>query len=141
MTKSLTVQYDRVMYLLDDTPENRKLIHRYIDVLGVSGRTHRDPRADGAALPCRQYDRLAEIDQGAVIEHKRLGHALQVAQALQAQRDNRRASGSPSRTNQGLAPRPKERKLGTRTQRELTLEQVNATVLATARDRAAAAGK
>jgi hypothetical protein len=26
------------------------------------------------------YDKLAEIDQGAVIEHKRLGHALQVAQ-------------------------------------------------------------
>ncbi|QLD50475.1 hypothetical protein, partial [Paraburkholderia fungorum] len=32
VTKSLTVQYDRVMYLLEDTPANRKLIHRYIDV-------------------------------------------------------------------------------------------------------------
>ena len=29
VTKSLTVQYDRVMYLLDDTPDNRKLIDRY----------------------------------------------------------------------------------------------------------------
>ncbi|VWC91744.1 integrase [Burkholderia lata] len=32
VTKSLTVQYDRVMYLLDETLANRKLIHRYIDV-------------------------------------------------------------------------------------------------------------
>ena len=32
LTKSLTVQYDRVMYLLDDTLENRKLIDRYIEV-------------------------------------------------------------------------------------------------------------
>ncbi|WP_327355738.1 hypothetical protein [Caballeronia telluris] len=51
------------------------------------------------------YDKLAEIDQGAVIEHKRLGHALQVAKALQAQRENRRTSGSPSRTNDGVAVR------------------------------------
>ncbi|WP_244104569.1 ISNCY family transposase, partial [Burkholderia vietnamiensis] len=32
VSKSLTVLYDRVLYLLDDTPVNRKLIHRYIDV-------------------------------------------------------------------------------------------------------------
>src|SRR5258705_8243504 len=69
VTKSLTIQYDRVMYLLDDTPENRKLIHRYIDVWEYpDGRI--EIRADGRVLPYRQYDRLAEIDQGAVVEHK-----------------------------------------------------------------------
>ena len=89
------------MYLLADTPANRKLIHRYIDVWEYpDGRI--EVRADGVALPCVPYDRLSEIDQGAVIEHKRLGHTLQVPQALQAQRDDRRASGSPSRTNRGL---------------------------------------
>jgi hypothetical protein len=31
-TKSLTVQYDRVMYLLDDQPANCKLVHRYVDI-------------------------------------------------------------------------------------------------------------
>jgi len=108
VTKSLTVQYDRVMYLLDDTPENRKLVHRYIDVWEYpDGRI--EIRADDRVLPCRQYDRLAEIDQGSIIEHKRLSHALQVAQAIQAQRDNRRISGSPSRTNQGQPVRAIER--------------------------------
>lgn len=104
VSKSLTVLYDRVLYLLDDTPANRKLIHRYIDVWEYpDGRI--EIRADGVVLSCRQYDKLAEVDQGAVIDHKRLSDALQVAEAIQAQRDNRRASGSPSRTNRGIEVR------------------------------------
>jgi hypothetical protein len=81
------------------------------------------------ALPCVPYDRLSEIDLAAVVDSKRLGHTLQMAQVIQAQRDDRRASGSPSRTNQGEAPRPKER---TRKQRELTREELNEAILATA---------
>ena len=78
VTKSLTVQYDRAMYLLEDTPANRRLIHRYIDVWEYpDGRI--EVRANGTALPCVRYDRLAEIDQGTVVEHKRLGYALQFA--------------------------------------------------------------
>jgi transposase len=128
VTKSLTVQYDRVMYLLEDTVANRKLVHRYIDVWEYpDGRI--EVRADGAALPCVPYDRLAEIDQGAVIEHKRLGHALQVAQALQAQRDDRRASGSPSRTNRGLAVERDQRKPGTKKQREFTKADLNEAIV------------
>ena len=32
MSDALTLQYDRVIWLLDDTPATRRLIHRYIDV-------------------------------------------------------------------------------------------------------------
>ncbi|MEX3943967.1 ISNCY family transposase [Paraburkholderia sp. BR10937] len=123
VTKSLTVQYDRVMYLLDDTPENRKLIHRYIDVWEYPD-SRIEIRADGRVLPYRQYDRLADVDQGVVVEHKRLSHVLQVAQAIQAQRDNRRASGSPSRTHQGEPVRAKDRLPGTKKQREFTQADV-----------------
>lgn len=124
VTKSLTVQYDRVIYLLADTPANRKLIHRYIEVWEYpDGRI--EIRADGVALPYVPYDRLSELDQGAVVEHKRLSHALQVAQAIQAQRDDRRASGSPSRTNHGIAVRKPERLPGTKKQREFTQADLN----------------
>jgi hypothetical protein len=129
------VQYDRVIYLLADTPANRSRIHHYIDVYEYSdGRI--ETRADGTALPCTRYDRLSEIDQGAVVEHKRLGHALRVAQQVQAERDNRRAAGSPSRTNRGEEVRPKVRPTGTRKQRELTAGDLNAIVLRTAELRA-----
>lgn len=128
VTKSLTVQYDRVMYLLADTPANRKLIHHYIDVWEYpDGRI--EIRADGRVLSCRQYDRLAEIDQGAVVDHKRLSHALQVAQAIQAQRDNRRISGSPARTNQGQQVRATERAQGTKKQREFTQADINGVIV------------
>jgi transposase len=135
VSKVLTVQYDRVIYLLEDTVANRSLIHNYLDVFEYpDGRI--EIRVNGAALPCVPYDRLSEIDQAAVVDNKRLGHTLQMAQVIQAQRDDRRASGSPSRTNQGEAARPKERKVGTRKQRELTLEDLNAAVLRTAGMRA-----
>ncbi|ABE36568.1 Putative transposase [Paraburkholderia xenovorans LB400] len=127
VTRSLTLQYDRVIYLLDDTEADRRLVGRYIDVYEYpDGRI--EVRADGVALPCRPYDRLSEIDQGAVVDHKRLGHVLQVAQLVQADRDNRRASGSPSRTNQGQAPKLKERKAGTKKQREITVGDLNTAI-------------
>jgi len=85
VSKSLTVLYDRVLYLLADTPTNRKLIHRYIDVWEYpDGRI--EIRAAGQILAAQSYDRLAEVDQGAIVDHKRLSHTLQVAQAFQAQR-------------------------------------------------------
>ncbi len=125
VTKSLTVQYDRVMYLLDDTPANRKLIDRQIEVWEYpDGRI--EIRADGRVLPYRQYDRLAEIDQGAVVEHKRLSHVLQVAQALQAQRDNSRIGKAPSRTHRGDSTRTdrNEPQAGKKKQREITQADV-----------------
>jgi len=140
VSNALTVQYDRVIYMLADTAENRDLIHKYLDVFEYpDGRI--EIRVNGAALPYVEYDRLSQIDQGAELDNKRLSHTLQLAQVIQAQRDDRRASGSPSRTNQGEAPRSKERKVGTRKQRELTLDDLNAAVLRTAELRAAAVGK
>ncbi|MEM5387806.1 ISNCY family transposase [Paraburkholderia phymatum] len=133
VSDSLTLLNDRVIWLLKDTPATRRLIGRYIEVWEYpDGRI--ELRAGGAALPCIPYDKLSEIDQGAVIEHKRLGHALRVAQALQAQRDNRRVSGSPSRTNRGAAVRKPVPLPGTKKQREVTLEDWNAAVMGTHRN-------
>jgi hypothetical protein len=128
VTKSLTVRYDRVMYLLDDTPEHRKLIGRYIEVWEYpDGRI--ELRTDGRVLSCRQYDRLTEVDQGAVVEHKRLGYVLQVSQAIQAQRDNRRIGKAPSRTHLGVAVRTQQRQHGTKKQREFTQADIDGVIL------------
>ncbi len=128
VSKSLTVLYDRVLYLLNDTPANRKLIHRYIDVWEYpDGRI--EIRANGEVLTCRLSDKLAEVDQGAIIEHKRLSHALQVAEAIQAQRDNRRISGSPSRANRGLPVRAKGSLPGAKKQRAFTEADIEAAIL------------
>jgi hypothetical protein len=44
------------------------------------------------------------MDQGAIVENKRLGHVLQIAQLVQQQRDSRRSGSSPSRANLGQGP-------------------------------------
>lgn len=128
VTKSLTVQYDRVIYLLEDTLANRKLVHRYVEVWEYPDE-HVEIRADGLSLPYVPYDRLSHVDQGAIVERKRLAHVLQVAQALQAKRDDRRASGSPSRTHHGQPVRGKERLPGTKKQREFTQADLNEAIV------------
>ena len=115
VSASLTLQYAKVMYLLEDCPEHRKLVHRYVEVAEYPD-GHIELWADGVALPYTTYDRLAEIDQGAIVDNKRLGHVLAVAAELQAQRDDRRWAG-PSRTLVGEPPRPAKVPLSVKRQR------------------------
>lgn len=142
VSNALTVQYDRVMYLLEDTPAHRGLTHEYIEVVeypdGVIGL-----QANGVALPYRQYDRITQIDQGAEVENKRLASVLEVARCVQAIRDERRAAGSPSRTHIGEAVRAKKALIGLKKQRAIELADINEAVgqvsAKTRRERGAAA--
>lgn len=51
---------------------------------------------NNAAFPCSAYDRLAKVDQGAIVESKRLGHALAAAKLVQDKRDNTRSLSVPT---------------------------------------------
>jgi hypothetical protein len=46
-------------------------------------------RVAGKSLPYSTYDRLGTIDQGAIVDNKRLSHVLRTSQVVQASRDNR----------------------------------------------------
>jgi len=78
VTHTLTVQYDRVMYLLEDTPASRLLIHQQVEVVEYPNGSV-EVQANGEVLSCGTYDRIARIDQGAEVENKRLAHALEAA--------------------------------------------------------------
>jgi hypothetical protein len=78
-------------------------------------------RADGTALPYTTYDRYPQVDQGALVENKRLGHVLQVAQLVQ-QRDSRRSR--PAQTNRGLAPTKHHATSGMNAQRMLDASDI-----------------
>ena len=126
---SLTLQHERVIYLLQDTAANRKLIHRYIDVYEYpDGRI--ELRADGANLAYERYDRLPQVDTAAIVENKRLSHALQTAQLIQSHRDDRRSSNTPSRTNQGKAPYRTKAAPGAKRSRRFTAEDIESAVMA-----------
>jgi hypothetical protein len=117
VTQNLTLHYERKLYLLFDTPQNRRLIGKYLDVFQFpDGRI--EIRAAGVSLPYSTYDKLGEINQGAVVENKRLGHVLRVAQVVQAERDNRVAAPSTTHRKNG-AYIQRKRTPGSKTQREL----------------------
>ncbi len=118
VTQNLTLHYERKLYLLPDSADNRRLIGKYIDVCQYpDGKI--EIRARGQSLPYSTYDKLGEIDQGAIVDSKRLSAVLQVAQITQANRDNR-AVDVPSSAHRASGARvPRTRKSGSKTQREL----------------------
>ena len=111
VSKSLTLQYDKVIYLIDPTEENQRLIHQVVKVLD---------RPDGTIaiqyghrkLGFKVFDKLEDVDQGQIVDNKRLGAVLKFAQAKQQQYDQQqkrsRSKSAPRRTAQQRAIRQLE---------------------------------
>ncbi|WP_080093118.1 ISNCY family transposase [Salmonella enterica] len=95
VSKSLTVQYDKVIYLIEDSELSRRTIGEYVEIWHYPD-DHKDIKFHGVSLPYSTYDRLSVIDQGAIVDNKRLGRALEMAQLVQAKRDNNRSQSVPS---------------------------------------------
>jgi len=127
VTKNLTLHYERKLYLLTETPDARRVIGKYVEVFQFpDGRI--EIRAGGMVLPYSVYDKLGEIDQGAVVENKRLGQVLRIAQLVQAHREIGGAGGPSTahRPNGKQVPGP--RLPGTKTQRELGPEDLRGAI-------------
>lgn len=94
VSKSLTLQYDRRLYVLHDTVQARALPGRYAEIYHYpDGRI--EVRSAGITFSYETLDQLPEVSQGTIVENKRLGHVLQVAKRMQEQRDNRRSQAVP----------------------------------------------
>lgn len=123
----LTLQYAKMLYLLADTPEARAQTSRYVDVYEYPD-AHIEIRANGAALPYTTYDKLPVANQAAIIDNKRLGHILEIAQEVQKMRDSRHRLNSPSRTNSGAPPVQTKRPPGTKSSRKLDMDDLLAAI-------------
>lgn len=95
VSKNLTVQYDKVLYLIEDSEYSRRAIGKYIDVWHYPD-GHKELRLNDVLLPYSTYDRLSEVDPVAIVDNKRLGHVLDVARQVQRKRDNNRSQSLPS---------------------------------------------
>lgn len=123
VTKDLTLNYERKVLLLEDRPENRRLIGQYLEVFQYPDGLL-EIRVAGAALPFSVYDKLGAIDQGAIVENKRLGHTLQVAQLVQAKRDNRIVHGPSTAHRVDGIYVPRNRRVDSKRQRDLGPEDL-----------------
>lgn len=95
VSKSLTVQYDKILYMIEDNELSRRAIGKYIEVWHYPD-GQKELRLDGTLLPYSTYDRLQEIDQGAIVDNKRLGRTLEFINIVQNKRDNNRSQALPA---------------------------------------------
>lgn len=67
--KNLTVQYDKMLYLIEDSEYSRRAVGKYIDVWHYPD-GHKELRLNGVLLPYSTYDRLSEVDPVAIVDNK-----------------------------------------------------------------------
>jgi hypothetical protein len=81
----LTLAYDRKQLILDRSPVSEELGGKYVEVYDFpDGRL--EIRSNGRVLPYRIFDKDQRVNPAAVVENKRLGHALSL---IKAQQDSR----------------------------------------------------
>jgi uncharacterized protein YbaA (DUF1428 family) len=124
VTDNLTLRYERKMYLIEDTPSNRRYIGKYIEVFQFpDGRI--EIRVAGLSLPYSTYNKVGTIDHGAIVDNKRLSQVLRTAQIVQAQRDDRVVFRPSSAHRADGTPIPKNKIAGTKRQRNLSEDDLH----------------
>ena len=99
VTGSLTLHYNKVLFLLEPTDAARGLARKRVTV-------HEFPdgrlaiRHKGRDLPYRTFDKLRRVDQAAVVDNERLGAVLAVIRERQAETARERNRAAPSRSFQ-----------------------------------------
>lgn len=103
LSNSLTIQYDKVIYMIESSEENNRLRREAVKVLDYPDGTiaiHYGNRT----LRYKIFDKLQKIDQGRVVDNKRLGSVLKLAQIehqkLEKEDKRSRSKSAPNRSAQ-----------------------------------------
>jgi hypothetical protein len=100
LSQALTPQYDKVMFILEPSDQARAAIGKRVTVVGYPDGRLAIPYK-GIELAYRTFDKLQQVDQGAIIENKRLGAALAFIREQQLRRaPERRSTKAPRRRDQ-----------------------------------------
>ncbi len=87
VSEQLTVAYDRKQLILERSAVSEELGGKYVELYHFAdGRL--EVRSKGIVLPYRVFDKDQRVSPAAVVENKRLGHALS---RIKAQQDTRLA--------------------------------------------------
>ncbi len=98
LSQALTLQYDKVIFILEPSELAKAAIGKRVTVVD-----HPDGRLSiryrGVELAYRTFDKIRQVDQGAIADNKRLGPLLAVIRDEQMRREPERRSG-PRRRDQ-----------------------------------------
>jgi hypothetical protein len=99
LTSNLTVQYDKILFILEPSETARALARQHVTIIDYpDGRLA--IRHNGRDLPYRTFDKLQRVDQAAIVENKRLGGVLAYIAARQQELDMGRSKKAPRRNGQ-----------------------------------------
>jgi hypothetical protein len=98
LSRALTLQYDKVIFILEPSEQAKAAIGKRVTVVDYpDGRL--SIRYRGIQLAYRTFDKLRQVDQGAIADNKRLGPILAMIRDEQLRRGPERRSG-PRRRDQ-----------------------------------------
>jgi hypothetical protein len=98
LSQALTLQYDKVIFILEPTEPAKAAIGKRVTVVDYpDGRLA--IRHNGVELAYRIFDKIRQVDQGAIADNKRLGPVLAMIRDEQLRRGPQRRSG-PRRRDQ-----------------------------------------
>ncbi len=100
LSNSLTVQYDKVVYLIKDSVETRKLARKKVTVFDYHDGTIKI-KHNNTALPYSVFDKIHKVNQGSIVDNKRLGRVLGFIKEQQNEKDEKRSAKCPSRQHLG----------------------------------------
>jgi hypothetical protein len=100
LSRALTLQYDKVLFILEPSEPAKAAIGKRVTVVDYpDGRL--SIRYKGVELAYRTFDKIRQVDQGAIVENKRLGAALAFIRDEQLRRGpERRSMKAPRRRDQ-----------------------------------------
>jgi hypothetical protein len=99
VTQNLTLQYDKVLFLLEPNKITRPLARQRVTVIDYpDGRL--SIRHKGVDLPYRTFDRLQKVNQATIVENKRLSAVLAFVAERQRERSETRSAKAPRRRGQ-----------------------------------------
>lgn len=101
VSNSLSVQYDRVMYLLEPNELTTTLRRKQVMVFDHPDGTI-ELKHDGIALPYSVFDKVGSIKDEDIVDNKRLGAVLAFAKAKQEEIGAQRSKKAPGRRGQKL---------------------------------------
>ncbi|MGF7056333.1 hypothetical protein GGC47_005556 [Bosea sp. OAE752] len=100
VSQNLTLQYDKMLFILEPTPVTRTLARQRVTIYDYpDGRFA--IRHQGLDLPYRTFDKVQQVDQAAIVENKRLGATLAYIAERQKELNMSRSGRAPRRQGQG----------------------------------------
>ncbi len=99
VSHSLTVQYDRVVYLLEPTELAKDLQRKKVRVFDYTDGTIAI-KYQGTELPYSVFDKVRQVKQADIVSNKWLGSVLQLVKEQQKVKSIKRSKAAPQRRGQ-----------------------------------------